>query len=465
MAEPRNPAHVLGVGSEIQGVNGPVFAAYFAATRDRYDAEPNYKGGLFVLVDGAVYGVREENVTTSLRRGFTTRRFTLLRGDRPQRSVEYRWPWHQQLSSAPGFPAGNFMPRCVSYGLARCCMKSIGMIGLGRMGANMAQAPGATRVSMRGARRAAQAVRALMGAAYHAAHSLEDLVRALAPPRAIWIMVPAAVVDRVLDALVPLSRRGRYRDRRRQFLLSRRHPPRRGARQARHLLPGCRHQWWCCGLRARLLPDDRRAGRASAAARRNFRRARTRPRCRTTRNAALSMATPRCGLSALRTPWRRTLREDDPQWHRVRRHGRVCGRAEHPAQRGHRKREHAADAETAPLSAAPFYQYEFDLPQITEVWRHGSVISSWLLDLTARALREDADLENFAGRVSDSGEGRWTLAAAIDEGVPAPVISAALFSRFQSRGNAGYADECCPRCASSLAGTRKSPPAPGDISR
>ncbi len=105
------------------------------------------------------------------------------------------------------------------------------------------------------------------------------------------------------------------------------------------------------------------------------------------------------------------------------------------------KSGHAADAETAPLSAAPFYQYEFDLPQITEVWRHGSVISSWLLDLTARALREDADLEHFAGRVSDSGEGRWTLAAAIDEGVPAPVISAALFSRFQSRGNAGYADK------------------------
>jgi hypothetical protein len=103
MAEPRNPAHVLGVGSEIQSVNGPVFAAYFAATRDRYDAEPNYKGGLFVLVDGAVYAVCQENVTTRLRRGFTTRKFTLLRGDRPQRSVEYLWPWHRQLSSAQDF--------------------------------------------------------------------------------------------------------------------------------------------------------------------------------------------------------------------------------------------------------------------------------------------------------------------------------------------------------------------------
>src|SRR4029077_2141509 len=92
MAEPRNPAHVLGVGSEIHTVNGPVFAAYFAASRDRFDAEPNYKGGLFVLVDGAVYGVRQESVATTIRRGIVSRTFTLLRGDRPQRSVEYSWP-------------------------------------------------------------------------------------------------------------------------------------------------------------------------------------------------------------------------------------------------------------------------------------------------------------------------------------------------------------------------------------
>jgi 6-phosphogluconate dehydrogenase len=102
--------------------------------------------------------------------------------------------------------------------------------------------------------------------------------------------------------------------------------------------------------------------------------------------------------------------------------------------------EHAKDAETAPLAAAPYYQFDFDIARITELWRHGSVISSWLLDLTARGLSDDPTLAEFEGRVSDSGEGRWTLAAAIDEGVPAPVISAALFSRFQSRGNAGFAD-------------------------
>ena len=87
-----------------------------------------------------------------------------------------------------------------------------------------------------------------------------------------------------------------------------------------------------------------------------------------------------------------------------------------------------------------YYQYELDLPQIAEVWRRGSVVASWLLDLTAAALVEDAELTGFSGRVSDSGEGRWTALAAIDEGVPAPVISAALFERFASRGDADYAD-------------------------
>ena len=104
MAEPRNPAHVLGIGSEVQSVKGPVFAAYFAASRERFDAQPNYKAGLFVLVDGAVYGVRQEKVSTTIRRGFSKREFVLLRGDRPQRSVVYPWPWYREpfLSSDLG---------------------------------------------------------------------------------------------------------------------------------------------------------------------------------------------------------------------------------------------------------------------------------------------------------------------------------------------------------------------------
>ena len=104
------------------------------------------------------------------------------------------------------------------------------------------------------------------------------------------------------------------------------------------------------------------------------------------------------------------------------------------------KRLRAADAETAPLRDAQFYQYDLDLPQITEVWRRGSVIGSWLLDLTAASLVESPDLQDFAGRVSDSGEGRWTVQAAIDEAVPAPVLSAALFERFSSRDGADFAN-------------------------
>jgi 6-phosphogluconate dehydrogenase len=100
----------------------------------------------------------------------------------------------------------------------------------------------------------------------------------------------------------------------------------------------------------------------------------------------------------------------------------------------------AADAETSPLASPEHYQYDLDLAEIAELWRRGSVISSWLLDLTADALARDPALEGFAGRVSDSGEGRWTLAAAIEAGVPAHVLGAALFERFASQGAAGFQD-------------------------
>ena len=105
------------------------------------------------------------------------------------------------------------------------------------------------------------------------------------------------------------------------------------------------------------------------------------------------------------------------------------------------KQTNTVDAETTPLRDPEIYQYDFNLADITEVWRRGSVISSWLLDLTANSLAADPQLRNFSGRVSDSGEGRWTIDAAIDEGVPAPVLSAALYARFSSRGQAGFADQ------------------------
>jgi 6-phosphogluconate dehydrogenase len=98
------------------------------------------------------------------------------------------------------------------------------------------------------------------------------------------------------------------------------------------------------------------------------------------------------------------------------------------------------DAETAPLREPEYYRYDLDVPAVAEVWRRGSVIGSWLLDLTAAALREDPDLDGYSGRVSDSGEGRWSLQAAIDQGVPTPVLASALFQRFTSRDHGDYAD-------------------------
>src|SRR5690606_4586020 len=105
------------------------------------------------------------------------------------------------------------------------------------------------------------------------------------------------------------------------------------------------------------------------------------------------------------------------------------------------KHQREVDAETTPLRNPELYQYDLNLADVAEVWRRGSVISSWLLDLTATALLENSDLSNYAGRVSDSGEGRWTLTAAIDESVPAPVLSSALYERFASRGEADFADK------------------------
>jgi 6-phosphogluconate dehydrogenase len=105
------------------------------------------------------------------------------------------------------------------------------------------------------------------------------------------------------------------------------------------------------------------------------------------------------------------------------------------------KREQLHDAETTPLRHPEFYPFDMNLPEIAELWRRGSVIGSWLLDLTASALAKDPDLSAFAGRVSDSGEGRWTIQAAIDEAVPTPVLSAALYARFSSRGNADFSNK------------------------
>jgi 6-phosphogluconate dehydrogenase len=119
--------------------------------------------------------------------------------------------------------------------------------------------------------------------------------------------------------------------------------------------------------------------------------------------------------------------------------------------------EREADAETAPLEHPEYYQYDIDIPEVAEVWRRGSVVGSWLLDLTAAALREEPGLEGFAGRVSDSGEGRWTSIAAIEEGVPAPVLSSALYSRFASRGLDDFADKVLSAMRKQFGGHEEKP--------
>jgi 6-phosphogluconate dehydrogenase len=121
------------------------------------------------------------------------------------------------------------------------------------------------------------------------------------------------------------------------------------------------------------------------------------------------------------------------------------------------KQEHAIDAETTPLRDPEHYQYDFNLRDIAEVWRRGSVIASWLLDLTATALLNNPDLSGFAGRVSDSGEGRWTIKAAIDAAVPAPVLTTALFARFSSRGEADFADKLLSAMRFQFGGHREKP--------
>ncbi|WP_062226617.1 phosphogluconate dehydrogenase (NAD(+)-dependent, decarboxylating) [Aureimonas frigidaquae] len=120
-------------------------------------------------------------------------------------------------------------------------------------------------------------------------------------------------------------------------------------------------------------------------------------------------------------------------------------------------RPRAADAETAPLDDPHYYRFDIDLPAVTEVWRHGSVIGSWLLDLTAQALDRDPTLDHFAGHVSDSGEGRWTLRAAVDTGVPAPVLATALFNRFASRGNDDFANKLLSAMRAAFGGHDEKP--------
>jgi 6-phosphogluconate dehydrogenase len=287
----------------------------------------------------------------------------------------------------------------------------------------------------------AKAVEELENQGAAGADSLASFVSRLSKPRAVWFMVPAAVVDQELEALVPLLEAGDividggnsyYRD-----------DIRRGA----ELKPRGIH-YVDVGTSGGVAGLER--GYCLMIGGEND----------IVRHLAPIFATLAPGIDAApRTPGRNdrdgTAQQGflhcGPQGaghfvkmvHNGIEYGIMAAYAEglnilRNANAG--KQARTADAETTPMRDAEYYQYELDLPEIAEVWRRGSVIGSWLLDLTAVALLGDADLTKYAGRVSDSGEGRWTIAAAVDEGVPAPVVSAALFGRFESRGDADYAD-------------------------
>jgi len=317
----------------------------------------------------------------------------------------------------------------------------LGVIGLGRMGSNMVQ-----RLMRAGHRCVVYDVNAAAGAALVndgavAVASLEALVQTLAPPRHVWMMVPAAVVDATLAQLTPLLARDDvaidggnsyfHDDIRRAGELK--------ARGIHYVDVGTSGGVWgaergyCLMIGGEEAPVARLDPVFAALAPPIDAAVRTPGRERATRTAEHGYL--HCGPSG--------AGHFVKMVHNGIEYGIMAAYAEglnilHHANVG--KSEQTVDAETTPLRHPELYQYDFNLADITELWRRGSVIASWLLDLTASALLESPGLEKFAGRVSDSGEGRWTVKAAIDESVPAPVLSAALYQRFASRGESDFAD-------------------------
>ena len=315
----------------------------------------------------------------------------------------------------------------------------LGMIGLGRMGANM------VRRLMKGGHacvvhdRSAQAVAALAGEGAAGAASMAELVARLERPRALWLMVPAAVVDATLAELLPLLEPGDalvdggnshyVDDIRRSGELT--------AKGIDYLDVGTSGGVWglergycmMIGGPAEAVQRLDPVFRTLAPGMGGIERTPGRPAGQGT----AELGYLHCGGSG--------AGHFVKMVHNGIEYGLMAAYAEgmgilQAANVG--KREHAADAETTPLRHPEHYQYELNLPDIAELWRRGSVVSSWLLDLTAAALVQDPALGRFAGRVSDSGEGRWTLQAAIDEAVPAPVLASALNARFSSRGEADF---------------------------
>ena len=318
----------------------------------------------------------------------------------------------------------------------------LGMIGLGRMGANM------VRRLLKGGHdcvvfdMSPKVVSELAAENAVGAASLADLVKKLEKPRAVWLMVPAAVVDKTIADLLPaLEANDILIDGGNSYYID-------DIRRAKDLAPRQIHYvdvgtsggvWGLERGYCMMIGGETRA----------------------VEHLDPIFATLGPGSGDIpRTPGREKMGGTAEQGylhcgpngaghfvkmvHNGIEYGIMAAYAEgigilRSANVG--KHTHAVDAETTPLRDPEHYQYDLNLPDIAELWRRGSVIASWLLDLTASALANDHELAGFAGRVSDSGEGRWTIKAAIDEAVPAHVLSAALYERFSSRGEAEFADK------------------------
>ncbi len=316
----------------------------------------------------------------------------------------------------------------------------LGMIGLGRMGANM------VRRLTRGGHTCVvydvhpEAVQALVAEGAVGADSLADLVARLDAPRAVWMMVPAALVDGVIEQLQPHLASGDalidggnsyYHD---------------DIRRAAALAPAGIHyldvgtsggvfgleRGYCMMIGGDVEPVERLDPifRTLAPGKDSAPPTPARTRAGTAEDGYLHCGPAGAGhmVKMVHNGIEYGLMAAYAEGLNVLKHANV----------GTRKQE--SDAETTPLRNPEHYQYELDIGEIAEVWRRGSVIASWLLDLTADALARNPELDEFGGRVSDSGEGRWTAIAAIDESVPAPVLTAALFARFDSRGESEFAN-------------------------
>jgi len=318
----------------------------------------------------------------------------------------------------------------------------LGMIGLGRMGANM------VRRLLKGGHqcvvfdRSAKAVAELAKEKAVGAASLEEFVASLTKPRAIWLMVPVGVVDETIADLVPHLALGDILiDGGNSYYID-------DIRRARELKPKGLH-----------YVDVGTSGGVWGLERGYCMMIGGEPEVVKHLDPIFATLAPGRGDIPL-TPGRDKAGGTSEQGylhcgpnggghfvkmvHNGIEYGVMAAYAEGLgvlAAANVGKKPGVIDAETTPLREPQHYQYDFNLPDITEVWRRGSVIASWLLDLTAAALMEDPALSRFAGRVSDSGEGRWTIKAAIDEGVPAHVLSAALYERFSSRGEADFANK------------------------